>query len=82
MNFNLELLNQGLIAMGIGMGVVLSFLIVLIVAMVVMSSVVGYLNKIFPEVIAAPAKTKSKAATNVKDDEQIAVAIAAVLARA
>ena len=28
------------------------------------------------EVIAAPAKTKSKAATNVKDDEQIAVAIA------
>ena len=81
---NLELLNQGLTAMGIGMGVVLSFLIILIASMAVMSNVVGYLNKIFPEAVVAPAKSKSKtkAASNVKEDEQIAVAIAAVLARA
>ena len=48
---NLELLNQGLTAMGIGMGVVLSFLIILIASMAVMSNVVGYLNKIFPEAV-------------------------------
>lgn len=79
---NLMLLEEGLIAMCIGMGVVLSFLIILIFAMSIMSRVVGYLNKIFPEVVAAPAKAKSKSASNAKEDEQIAVAIAAVMARA
>ena len=74
------LLLQGLTAMGIGMGVVLSFLIILIASMCVMSKVVGYLNKIFPEASVAPAKSKS--VTNVKEDEAIAVAIATVMARA
>lgn len=79
---NLMLLEEGLIAMCIGMGVVLSFLIILIFAMSIMSKVVGYLNKIFPEVVAAPAKNKSKSVSNAKEDEQIAIAIAAVMARA
>ncbi len=78
---NLELLNEGLIAMCIGMGVVLSFLIILIMAMGVMSSVVGYLNKIFPEAVPAPVKAKSSS-NNAKEDEQIAVAIATIMARA
>ncbi len=76
---NLELLEQGLIAMFIGMGVVLAFLVILIGAMGVMSNVVGYLNKIFPEVVAVP--TKSKPSSAAKQDEQIAIAIAAVMAR-
>ena len=83
MNFNLELLNQGLIAMGIGMGVVLSFLIILIASMVVMSGVVGYLNKIFPEVIPAPAKSNAKKSASAgKEDEQVALAIAVAVSRA
>jgi len=77
---NLMLLQEGLIAMCIGMGVVLSFLVILIFAMGIMSRVVGYLNKIFPEEVAAPAKAKKSA--SAKEDEQIAVAIAAVMARA
>ena len=78
---NLELLNEGLIAMCIGMGVVLSFLIILIMAMGIMSNIVGYLNKIFPEALPAPAKAKSSS-NNAKEDEQIAIAIATIMARA
>lgn len=77
---NLLLLEEGLVAMCIGMGVVLSFLIVLIVAMSVMSKIVIYLNKIFPE--ALPVPVKSRTAPSVKEDEQIAIAIAAIMARA
>ena len=78
-----ELLAQGLTAMALGMGVVLAFLVMLIVSMSVMSSVVGYLNKIFPEAIPAPAKSKSKnSASAGKEDEQIALAIAVALSRA
>ncbi len=77
---NLMLFEEGLIAMCIGMGVVLLFLSVLIFAMGIMSNVVSYLNKIFPEVVASTAKTKRN--TSVKEDEQIAIAIAAVMARA
>lgn len=76
-----EVLVQGLTAMALGMGVVLAFLVMLIVSMSVMSSVVGYLNKIFPEVIPAPAKAK-KSTSAGKEDEQVALAIAVALARA
>ena len=78
-----EVLVQGLTAMALGMGVVLSFLIMLIVSMCVMSSVVGYLNKLFPEVVPAPAKSKAKKSASAgKEDEQIALAIAVALSRA
>ena len=76
-----EVLVQGLTAMALGMGVVLSFLIMLIVSMCVMSSVVGYLNKLFPEAIPAPAKAK-KSTSAGKEDEQVALAIAVALSRA
>ena len=76
-----EVLVQGLTAMALGMGVVLSFLIMLIVSMCVMSSVVGYLNKIFPEAIPAPAKAKKPTSAG-KEDEQVALAIAVALSRA
>ena len=76
-----EVLVQGLTAMALGMGVVLSFLIMLIVSMGVMSSVVGYLNKIFPEAIPTPAKAKKPTSAG-KEDEQVALAIAVALSRA
>ncbi len=76
---DLTLLKEGLITMSLGMGVVFTFLVVLIFAMDIMSKFVGYLNEIFPEVVATPAKSK-KTSTAV-EDEQIAVAIAAAVAR-
>ena len=78
-----EVLVQGLTAMALGMGVVLSFLIMLIVSMCVMSSVVGYLNKLFPEAIPAPAKSNAKKSASAgKEDEQVALAIAVAVSRA
>ena len=70
-----SIISLGLQMMCIGMGFVLCFLCMLIISMMVMSRVVGFLNKIFPEV-AEPPKKQIKSG----DDEEIAVAIAAVKA--
>ena len=71
-----EILSEGLVMMCIGMGFVLCFLCMLIISMMVMSKVVGYLNKIFPEIIETPKKQVKSSS----DDTEIAVAIAAVKA--
>ena len=71
-------LSEGITIMCIGVGFVMSFLCLLILAMYVMSAVVGYLNKIFPEQVfelEKPSKTKSN------DDEAVAVALAVIKAR-
>lgn len=73
-----QTLTTGLTLMGLGMGFVLSFLVILIAAMFGMSAIVGYLNKIFPEKVEVVEK-KSTKTTN--DDAAIALAIAAVLAK-
>ncbi len=73
-----ETLVVGLQMMGIGMGFVICFLCTLIVAMFLMSKVVGYLNTIFPEAVAEVKKVVKNVAD---DDSAIAVAIAAVLAK-
>ena len=72
-------LENGLALLLIGMGTVLAFLTLLIIAMSVMSKVVGWLNKIFPEVAEEVKSTAKKVASNV--DEAIAVAIAAIMAK-
>lgn len=77
MNENLWLL--GLQMMGIGMGFVLCFLCVLIFSMMIMSKVVGYLNKVFPEAVEEVKKAVKKAAD---DDSVIAAVIAAVISKA
>lgn len=70
-----SIISLGLQMMCIGMGFVLCFLCILIVSMIVMSKVVGYLNKIFPEVVETPKKQVKSS-----NDEEIAVAIAAIKA--
>ena len=69
----------GFTLMGIGMGTVLAFLCVLIGSMRIMSTIVLYLNKIFPEKVETVQKVVKKVVSN--DDEAIAVALAAIMAR-
>ena len=73
-----ELLIEGLSAMLIGMGTVLSFLCLMIISMFFMSKIVRKLNEIFPEVVPAQAGVKKAAST---DDSEIAAAIVAALFR-
>ena len=73
-----ELLVEGLSAMLIGMGTVLSFLCLMIISMFIMSKVVRRLNEIFPEAVTATTTAK----VSVKsDDSEVAAAIAAAMFR-
>ncbi len=76
----IENFTIGLTLMILGMGFVLAFLCILIAAMHGMSAIVAYLNKIFPEKIDVVEK-KSSSKTVAKDDEAVAVALAAIMAR-
>ncbi|MFR1672054.1 MAG: OadG family protein [Candidatus Gastranaerophilaceae bacterium] len=72
-----ENLTMGLTLMAMGMGFVLCFLCILIFSMQGMSAIVRYLNKFFPEQVEVVEKKSNKSA--VKDDEAIAVALAAIM---
>lgn len=74
-----ENLENGLILLVMGMGFVLVFLTIMIISMYIMSKIVGYLNKIFPEAVEEVKSTVKKASENV--DEAIALAIAVVKAK-
>lgn len=76
---NLGNLENGLILLVMGMGFVLTFLVILICSMGIMSKFVGYLNKIFPEAIEEVKTTVKKASSGVED--AIAVALAAIMAK-
>ena len=71
-----ELLLEGLSAMLIGMGTVLSFLCLMICAMFVMSNCVKKLNEVFPEAVPAAASVKK---TSSGDDSEIALAIVSAM---
>ncbi len=73
-----ETVVLGLQMMAIGMGFVIAFLCIMIVGMAIMSKVVGYLNKLFPEAVEEVKKVAKKVAD---DNSAIAIAIAAVLAK-
>ena len=75
-----ELLIEGLSAMLIGMGTVLSFLCLMIISMFIMSGVVKKLNEIFPEAVPAGAGVNNKKPAN-GDESEVAAAIAAVMFR-
>ena len=74
-----ETLQNGLILLVMGMGFVLCFLTILIFSMRIMSKIVLWLNKLFPEAVEEVKTTAKKVASNV--DEVIAVAIAAIMAK-
>lgn len=74
---NLGNLENGLILLVMGMGFVLTFLVILICSMGIMSKFVGYLNKIFPEAVEEVKTTVKKASSGVED--AIAVALAAIM---
>ena len=69
-----ETLIQGISVMSIGMGTVLAFLCITIFSMLIMSDIVGKLNRIFPEVVPQVASGKAKKAAS-SNDEEVAVAI-------
>ena len=71
------MLEEGLIVSAMGMGTVLSFLIILIFAMVVMYKILLFINKIFPEAVVEAAPAKKTSASN---DEEIAIVLAATKA--
>lgn len=71
------LLEEGVVVLLTGMGVVFCFLAIMVVAMFIMSAIVAKLNQLFPaKVVALPQAKKSQA---VSIGEDIAIAIAAVL---
>ena len=74
-----ENLLIGLELLVLGMGFVLAFLCILVGAMYVMSMVVGYLNKVFPEAVEV-VERKSKKVTS-SDDDLIAIALAAIVSK-
>ena len=71
--------KEGLVLMCIGMGVVFAFLCILVFAMQIMSCVVKFINKFFPEAVEVVEKKGTK--KNVSEDEAIAVAIAVARAQ-
>ncbi len=76
---NLGNIENGLVLLGAGMGTVLVFLVIMIWVMGIMSKVVAYLNKLFPEAVEEVKTVAKKTTANV--DEAIAVAIAAIMAK-
>ena len=72
---NPEVWITGGTTMAVGMGIVFSFLVILVFAMLIMSNVVAWLNKVcpLPEVVVKTAKKVTS------DDSAIAVAIAAAM---
>lgn len=69
---NAELWIQGGTTMLVGMGIVFSFLVILVFAMFIMTKCVMFINKICPEAVSE-VKTKK---TAVSDESEIAAAIA------
>lgn len=72
-------LKEGLVLLAIGMGVVFSFLFIMVVSMNAMSIFIKWLNKFFPEEIEVVEKKGAK--KNVSEEEAIAVAIAVARAQ-
>lgn len=68
---NPELWVEGLTTMVVGMGIVFSFLVILVFAILIMARVVAIVNKLCPVAEISPKKT-----VKANDDAEIAVAVA------
>ena len=74
-----SVLQEGFSMMLVGMGTVLCFLCIMILAMHIMSACVKKINEIFPEPVAqAAGGGKSKSAAK-SDDSEVAAAIVAAM---
>lgn len=73
------ILQEGFSMMLVGMGTVLVFLCIMIVAMNIMSACVKKINEIFPEPVAQTAGAKKS--VKASDDSEIAAAIVAAMFR-
>ena len=69
---NPDIWAEGGITMIVGMGIVFSFLVILVFAMHIMTKCVQFINKICPEAVEAPKNAKKA----TSDDSEIAAAIA------
>lgn len=72
------LAEEGGIVLLVGMGTVFFFLVILVIAMHIMGGIVGWINKIFPEIKPQEAQ---KVTVKTSEQEAIAAAIAAIRAR-
>lgn len=77
--FNPEVWAEGGTITLVAMGIVFSFLCVLIFAMIIMSKVVAWLNTVCPEPVAEVKQVKKAAKS---DDTEIAIAIAIAASKA
>lgn len=75
---NPELWIQGGITMVVGMGIVFSFLVILVFAIMIMARVVAYINKICPLPVVEAKAPKAKKSN---DESEIALAIAIAMAK-
>ena len=75
---NPELWIQGGTTMTVGMGIVFSFLVILVFAIMIMANAVAWLNKVCP-VAVADVKTAKKATKS--DDSEIALVVAMAVAQ-
>ena len=73
----IPVIKEGLSMMLVGMGTVLVFLCIMIIAMHIMSACVRKLNEIFPEPVAVTGGSKAKLKSS--DDSEIAAAIVAAM---
>ena len=65
--------TEGAVVMVVGMGIVFSFLTILVFAIMIMARCVSYIEKIWPSPVE---ETKTAKNTKKSDDAEIAVAIA------
>ena len=72
---NPEVWIQGGTTMAVGMGIVFSFLVILVFSMLIMSNVVAWLNKVCPLPVAEVKQVKKATA----DDSEVAIAIAVAM---
>ena len=74
---NVELWSEGLTTMLVGMGIVFSFLVILVFAINIMVKCVEVVNKLCPLPVETPKITKK----SNNDDTDIAIAIAVAMAQ-
>lgn len=70
------MLLDGLVIMALGMGVVFTFLIIMVLSMCVMAKIVAVIGKYFPEKV----QEESKGSKAIEQNDEIAVVLAAVKA--